>query len=125
MTATSSTIEDKGIKIRAIYRLGVHAPSSPLQHTIDPSVRMSRYDELREIRKLQPIVGESERLGSKFGSSHSYCEVGNGCFAHLVEIGMRMFEVKRDRKKPQPHFLVNQKVNNKLELVFHNQLNVP
>ena len=45
-----STSEDEGIKV--IYQLGIHAPSTPLQHVIHPGVRISRHNELCEIGKL-------------------------------------------------------------------------
>ena len=95
-----STFEDKGIK-GIPDELAIHAPPSLLQHAMNLSVRMSRRDEPREVRKLQPIVGESERLGSELGSSHSYRVVENGYLAHLVKIGRRMFEIESERKRPR------------------------
>jgi len=76
-----STSEDEGTRVTD--QLGIHAPSTPLQHGIDPSVRVLRHDELCEISELQPVVGEGERFGGTLGSSHGCCEVENSYLAHL------------------------------------------
>lgn len=72
--------------------MGVHAPSAPLQHAVDPSVWMSRGDKFCEIGDLQSTVGDSVRLGSNFGGSHGCVVVVNGYsglnLAHRVRIGV-------------------------------------
>jgi len=82
-----STSEDEGTKVM-VDHLVVYAPSTPIQHAFNPSVRVSIRDESCESRELQPATGDGERFGGKLGSSHCCSEVSNGYLAHFVRVGV-------------------------------------
>ena len=83
--------EGERIKVVTVDHSAVHDPTTPLQHAINPSPRMSRHDEPREVGEFHPIIGDDERFGSATGSSRGRCEVVNGYFAHRsVDVGDKL-----------------------------------
>ena len=70
----------------AVDQLAIDDPSSLLQNCTDSSVRVSRNNELREIRELQPVVEDVKCVGSATGGIHCCCIVADGYLAHPVRI---------------------------------------